>query len=657
MQNEDAEITSDNSEESVSPHALVSSRLVLPTSKARSNLVAEVVEKLKLEKFDADTLVVSAADLKQLKSALTQVQVMHIGQHTFSYIEFDVVTWRILPSPENVRFEDRRLGQIDPYRFGSLSETQAVLTMKVSNRKDLFDDLIEFSEEIKRDSPHTRSIPIRGIEMGGYLSLARIQAADSVTPYGVLESTDGFSRTVGAHFGLQLSARDVLEKFNNPNFELDFRKRLIGLRDRDLGGNRASDEDRTKLRCSVMPRAKVIVGYEYRPEMGEDVSPTFDDARRDLVGHLHMAPSLGFSTAANSAAKARAIRAILLRENQLPVVEGLSESEVNEVLSGVLTSWLGAGLQIDELAPVFLEAYKPNLLTKTGRLVKKAVNTQNGLQISQSDLVDVAVDIAVRTALSNRGLTRVQISGLIGGARSTLSKTWDDSIFVGVKATQRPIREILDAALSELKYEESGSGKAVSQSRNELAAIASFSMAVLSDPPLLERAVGRRGYGNNDEPNKVIKELLKTEYGIRQLVSIIESVRKGKEARLLDKENPAANPTAANPKATAKDIKAIYDEKTVELEELPEESAKEALINLVTRLTGQIASAQESVAALNELQDETGSVIATTSGIAVQPAIDSLQEMLLSLNFWNSISDQLAKQRMAQQKLDDVDLG
>jgi hypothetical protein len=180
----------DNQPEVASPHVLVSGRLQDATPSARKKLVSEVVEKLGLSQFDADTLVNAAADLKQLKNAISQPQVRYVSQHTFRYIEIDVVTWRILPSPENVRFEDRRLGQSEPYRFGALGDSQAVLTMHVPSIKQLLDDLVEFSDEIYRDSPHTKTIATRGIETGGVLSLSRIKADDSAQEFGILESTD-----------------------------------------------------------------------------------------------------------------------------------------------------------------------------------------------------------------------------------------------------------------------------------------------------------------------------------------------------------------------------------------------------------------------------------------------------------------------------------
>ena len=196
------------------------------------------MEKLGLEKFDADTLVNSAADIRQLRSAINQPQTRYVSQHSFKYIEMDVVTWRILPSPENVRFEDRRLGQAEPYRFGAVPESQAVLNMHVPSLRELLDDLVEFSLEIFKDSPHTKTIATRGIETGGVLALARITADDTAQVFGVLESTDGFSRTVGAHHGLSLKPRDVLEKLNSSDAELKFRKELLNLRNKDLKGNR-----------------------------------------------------------------------------------------------------------------------------------------------------------------------------------------------------------------------------------------------------------------------------------------------------------------------------------------------------------------------------------------------------------------------------------
>lgn len=90
------------------PYGLVAGNLRTQNAKARANAVDLLVEELGLQEFDAETIARSVADLSQLKEATRTARKRRYGQYEIKFIEVDVVTWRILPSLENIRFEGDR---------------------------------------------------------------------------------------------------------------------------------------------------------------------------------------------------------------------------------------------------------------------------------------------------------------------------------------------------------------------------------------------------------------------------------------------------------------------------------------------------------------------------------------------------------------------
>lgn len=649
----------DSAELNVTPHILISNLLKLPTSSQRTKAIAEIVERLNLQAFEAETLVTAAADLAQLRAASQRPLQMHVGRHTFTYIEVDVVTWRIIPSPENVRFEDQRFGIPSAARYSSLESGAPVLKFEAFSAKQLIDELEVQSDDIYRENPHTKTIQYRGIEVGGVLSLARITSPD-FQPVGVLDSTDGFSRTVGAHRGLKLTPRDVLLKLSNPLNELVYRKDLVSLRVNEGSGEVLTPEDEARLRSSVMPRAKVIIGYSYRSPSAQDATPAFDKARRTLVGHLHMAPQHSFSSSSESASKAIAIREALEVSNFIPGVAGLSKEDLTNCLAGDLSTWKNAGLPVDEFAVFVLEAYKPNLQSRQGRAIKSAIEDLTGQSIRQEELAEIAAEVALRPVVLAKNLQKVQSEQMMTSLRSVLSKSWAVSYFSGVKYTGREIQEIRDEALQELAYEKvnfSGNKSMITSSRAELATLASFAMVALMDEPLLKRAVGRKGFGNNDEPNKVLTELLRSERGISQLAQIILDVRAGVIPKLVSEDvSEVKVATATSEYASVETIRAIYEipQNTPEMVGLtPTEQVNAALRDLNYRLQGVLSLATE----IDAITSDSGLKVVQQDGLPVQGEIQLLNSLFGKLHSWNSVAEQKLQTRLNSGANEDDDLG
>lgn len=635
---------SDENQLNLTPHELISSFIRVPTKSQATKLIEEIQTKFDLQHLDAETIVTAAANTVQLKDAIQSPVKFHLGRHTYTYIEVDVVTWRILPSPENVRFEDQRFGIQGAPRFSSLSGSAPVLTFHTDSLKKLIEDLEVQASDIFKENPHTKTIQYRGIEVGGWLSLSRIMAKDMAQPVGVLDATDGFSRTVGAHFGLKVSPRDTILAFSNPVNELKFRSSLVDLREKSASGVDIGAADETRLRCSVMRRAKIIVGYEYRAGASAE-TPTFDKARRTLVGHLHMSPQHHFSQSAESASKANAIRETLEFEGFVPSVNGLSDEQSVESLAGNIESWLAAGLSLDEYAVFILEAYKPALNSRQGRAIKSSIEDLTGQVIKREELADIAAEVALRPIVIARNMQKVQTEQLMTGLRSILSKTWNISLFSGVKYTQRSLEEVRDAAVQELQFEIANFSSSKGQSnasRAELAAMASFTMVALLEEPLLKRAVGRAGYGNNDEPSKVISELLKSEFGILQLYQIVRDHRDGNVPRAITLDTDPAGVSVpvvspAGSLASVDTIRSIYVEpenSVTMVDKTPTELINEGLRDL----NGKLHSLLDLTKELGAVETDSGVKIVMQDGLAVEQEIAMIVGIMGDLQTWNSMA-------------------
>ena len=81
----------------------------------------------------AETLAHAAADQQQLRKALRSAKIQRFGAEEFTYIEVDVLTWRIVPSPDNIRFEgEHARGTIGMPRFGAV-DGQPLLTFEMES--------------------------------------------------------------------------------------------------------------------------------------------------------------------------------------------------------------------------------------------------------------------------------------------------------------------------------------------------------------------------------------------------------------------------------------------------------------------------------------------------------------------------------------------
>ncbi|MDO2934151.1 hypothetical protein Q2T94_07560 [Paeniglutamicibacter sulfureus] len=535
--------------EYATPYDLISSNLRTQNSKARATAVDLLVREFSLHPFDAETVARSAADLSQLKDATRTPHSRRYGQYEISFIEVDVVTWRILPSLENIRFEGERAWKSGhALRYGTPINAQPVLGLKHSDPDFVLRTLRAQTKTIWEKNPHSRSIPMRGIETPGLLSIARLSLGDN-EKIGVLDATDGFSRTVGAQRGSGIDIDEVLFDLQRDATENKLRNELISLRDSGEAAleSEAGEVAAARLRSSIMPRAQIIVGYRKIGLGSGDSQPPFDEVRRSLVGHIHLEPPLPFADSTENALKARIALEAVHTENMMPPVAGLSAEKVlsllkSEIDEGAPTTGdtLIGGLHADEVLLLSQEALISPLDQKRTRVVNAAIHSLTGKKPQKPERSALAADTAMRV---NRIALGQDLDPAFKGRRSTMQRVLAAPTLKHARLTRRPILEIRDAALSKLREQRDNFedvGKEVSADAAELGVLGLYGLVEgvmsLKDGearPLLIRSNTRINGEYMPEPQQIIEKMVTTETGLQQLAQVVLDVRGSRAPRRL----------------------------------------------------------------------------------------------------------------------------
>lgn len=533
------------------PYDLVAANLRTQNAKARATAVELLVREFGLQAFDADTIARSAADLSQLKEATRTPQTRRYGQYEIKFIEVDVVTWRILPSLENIRFEGERAWKSgQALRYKTALNAHPVLGLNHPDPDFVVRSLKNHAKSIWEQNPHSQSIPMRGIETPGLLSITRLALGDN-EKIGILDATDGFSRTVGAQRGSGIDIDEILFDFQRDATENKLRNELIDLRDSgeaDLDSE-AGEVAAARLRSSVMPRAQIIVGYRKIGVRAGDALPPFDEVRRSLVGHIHLEPPLAFADSTEYALKARIALEAVHNENMLPSVDGLSAEDVLAVLRsetddndfvGLVHGALG-GLHPDEILLLASEALLSPLDQKRTRLVNSALYSLTGKKpLKKEPRAALAADTAMR--VNRLALGQDEDPGF-KGRRSTMQRVLAAPTLKNARLTRRPVLEIRDAALSKLREQKDNFedlGREVSADAAELGVLGLYCLVegVMSlggqhPQPLLTRSNTRIGDEYMPEPQEIIAQMVSSEGGIEQLAQAVLDVRGHRAPRRL----------------------------------------------------------------------------------------------------------------------------
>ncbi|MEU8408031.1 hypothetical protein AB0C19_17735 [Micromonospora sp. NPDC048842] len=470
-------------------HRLVGARLrPLASAAVLAKSVAAAVTAGLSEEL-AETLANSAADQQQLRAALRMPKIQRFGVEQFTYIEFDVLTWRILPSPDNIRFEgEHARGMVGMPRFGA-RDGQPLLTFEMRSAQKLIDAMGPRITDMAENNPHVASIMDRGIETPGWLSF--LELTTDVGTVIRLESTDGFGRTVAAHKGLGIAFKDAAWNLRpGSRRAATLHNNLVEWADSDV----VTDEQARMVRCAIMPHARVIIGYS--------APRGFDRARRRLVAHLHMAPPMNFSIATTLNAKANAAIDKLHERGLLPVPDDMTADEVRDILDG---SNRAHNLYEDQVAVLACGALNPPHNRRAARVVNEAVADLTGAKPRLEERTQLAAEVALRGFPADKRLTAL---------RSSLERAWRWSALRGVELTWREPLELLLEAIRELVRGDD-TGPAIT----ELAVIASYHMVGGRTQLLTRSEFG--GRGSSTEPAQILTQMTRTDSGLRQLCQIV----------------------------------------------------------------------------------------------------------------------------------------
>ncbi|MET8431753.1 hypothetical protein ABZV61_02925 [Streptomyces sp900116325] len=600
-------------ESDVVDHRLIGARLRPPASQAvlEKSVAAGIAAGLSSEM--AKVLTASAADQQQLRRALRSPKVQRFGSEEFTYIEFDVVTWRVLPSPDNIRFEDEHArGTIRMPRFGAVKEG-ALLTFEMDSADKMIDAMAPRIADMVANNPHVGSILDRGIETPGWLSAVRLTS--DVGTVTRLESTDGFGRTVAAHKGLGITFKDVAWNLRpGSRRAINLLRDLVEWAESDI----VTDEQARKVRCSIMPNARVIIAFS--------ASRGFDRARRRFVAHLHMAPPMTFSTATTLNAKANAAVDNLYERDLLPVPDWMTAEEVRNILDGTEREH---NLLPDQVAVLACGALNPHPNKRQARAVNEAIADLTGAKPKLEERTQLAAEVALRGFPADKRLTAL---------RSALDRAWRWSVLRGVELTCGTPLDLLSEALRELVQ----AGDAAGPATAELAALASYHLVGGRTQLLTRSEFG--GRGSNTEPQQIMRQLAKTDVGLRQLCQVVLDGRAGRDPQeLADGTMPQDNLITDAEVITPGRLRELADLSDVEgiTHESPEDRFAAALAEFQERLDDLLAAAQR----VGDVTDQNGMALVDTLGYENSNVRSTLVEVSDLVSEWRGARRRAGRMR------------
>lgn len=629
------------------PYSVISESLRTQNSKARNAASEMITEAFGLHPFDAATIARSAADLTQLREAIRSPRQRRYGQFKITYIELDVVTWRILPSVENIRFEGERAWKSGKaLRYGPFDMGGPVLGLTWSDADEVVSSLTTQTQKIWNQNPHSKSIPFRGIETPGLLAVARLALGDN-PKIGVLDATDGFSRTVGAQRGSGVGVEDVLFTLQDDAAENRLRQELIELRDSGAADldSEAAEVSAARLRSSIMPRAQVIVGYS-KIGAPENKQPTFDEVRRSLVGHIHLEPPLKFADTTQFALKARIALDEVHSRAMLPTVDGYSADRILSILQAetekggeLLPDEDGAHpLFPDEVLALAFEALVSQGDQRRVRVVNSAVHGLTGKRPSRDERAALAADTALRT---NWIIAGKQEDTAYKGRRSTMQKVLATTTLGVARLSRRPIMELVDNAVQKLRLRNQNLedvSRGISPEAAELGVLGLYCLVEGARQPLLIRSTAKVDGEYLPEPQQIIERMVTSVAGVRQLGQIILDVRAGREPKLLHRgQEPSEHHLSDNMSLTRSDL-FNYKKDNWQTSAAVEVSPQSQLHAYRQRLIEGVETLKTIVDAVQRVVDEEGTVLVDVQGLDVESESSTLSDISTDLRAWARIA-------------------
>ena len=487
------------------------------------------------------------------------------------------------------------------------------MTFEMDSADKLIDAMGPRITDMVESNPHVASIQDRGIEMPGWLSFLRLTT--DVGTVTRLESTDGFGRTVAVHQGLGITFKDAAWNLRpGSRRAANLHRDLVEWAESDV----ATDEQARMVRCSIMPNAKVIIAFSAPRE--------FDRARRRFVAHLHMAPPMNFSTATTLNAKANAAVDNLYERGLLPVPGGMTAEEVRAILDGTKRDH---DLHPDEVAVLACGALSPHPNKRQARAVNEAVADLTGAKPKLEERTQLAAEVALRGFPADKRLTSL---------RSALERAWRWSALRDVELSRRDPFDLLSEAIRRLVQ----SGDNIGPATAELATLASYHLVGARTQLLTRSEFGSRG--SNTEPQQIMRQLTKTDTGLRQLCQVVLDGRAGRDPQELpdganpqDKRLPGAEtltPSRLRELAELSDGEGITHES-------PEDLFAAAIADFQKCVDDLYVAAQKVGAVANQ----DGVALVDTLGFESSNVRDTLTEITNLVSEWRGARRRAARMR------------
>ncbi|MDB6077891.1 MAG: hypothetical protein JWO82_1638, partial [Akkermansiaceae bacterium] len=562
------------------------------------------------------------------------------------------------PSLENIRFEgDRAWKAGKALRYKSLGEGKAVLGLTHDDPDFVVRSLREQTAQIWKSNTHSKSIPMRGIEAPGLLSISRLALGDNAK-IGILDATDGFSRTVGAQRGSGVDIDDVLFGLQSEAAENKLRLELLDLRDSGLADldSDAGEVAAARLRSSIMPRAQVIVGYQ---KIGATASaqPRFDEVRRSLVGHIHLEPPMKFADTTQFALKSRIALEAIHSEGMLPVPPGFTPEGILNILraeteldapDGEAADPLG-GLYPDEVLLLAAESLVSPLDGKRIRIVNSTVHSLTGKKPSKEDRAGLAADTAMRV---DRIARKLEEDTAFKGRRSTIQKVLAASTLKPARLSRRPVLEIRNDAIRKLRAQKLNLEDVSHEISPEAAELGVLGLYCLvegtsqipgSMRPLLTRSSARVNGEYLPEPQQIIEEMVTSEIGLQQLAQTILDVREDRVPRKLVEGDSAFSGVREDRDLLDGDDLYLYKPGNWSAKKIDTSSDPYVALTLHRQQIVEGVKALQSITTnLKRIESPDGSSLVESDGVALEAEWKILDELAYDFRTWTRTADRVS---------------
>jgi hypothetical protein len=521
--------------------------LSVPKTAAQKALADQLVERYGFDPAAAAAVARDAVDPQQARNQLQFPYVRRFPGGTATFLLFQTWTPAHIPGLTNPRVADARVypasvgpGQqpLLPLRASSAPSGRPGLLIEAKGREQV-ERTIRQSENYLRQNRDLRDqIAIDGILEPVILVATELRHADGTPTVWVPMAVDGSTRTSHAHelagfdtvsvlYDLpQLGAREWREKLQPI---IDVQRRPV---------DEVSEQELVRHRALTMPALLLL---KVTPVAGAP-PVSIMDAVRALVGAIHVRHPSDWTERSRFGEVADTVLEHLLTSNALDGGERELQYLAGLVSHADLVEARAAGTMIggrdgepDERAAKIAE-----LLLGPGhrRAVHRGVRAYaNRKAVRATDRAKVA------TQLLMRGFPRAESARDDDGVRSVLERTLEMSEFASTDWHVESLTpdELLDAALNDLEATANITSAQLQLGAQALIYLVRSEVPVESGAPTRrEREFAFRRDKATDEdkrqPSVVLRELLRSEHGLRQLHRAILDGRAGVSIRLISPE-------------------------------------------------------------------------------------------------------------------------